>query len=392
MKFVLNVENVLEYLKQQQVCSSDQCLVEPVKSKEYKNVVVNREYSNVIHLTVKTSGNNFYIVKQENFKADADIYFGAKYEYLLHQLIANFSELKPIQTLIPELIKFDSENSIIVTRYLSNQIGLDQFYQHHNNYSTQIAALVGNHLARLHRLTFNKPEYQEFLVKHTGNENLGNTPYLLRSLERVGPGLFGNICNDGIEFYKLYQRFPSLHQAVAELYSNYQSSCLIHGNLRLNKYILDNQDSVTNLTQVKLTDWENLNWGDPAFDLGVLIAQYLKLWLDSIYVDSETDLKLALSLATCPLERLQPSLGELLQGYLAEFPAILKKRPDFVNRVTQFAGLHLIKSIQHNFEQRRPFGNGDICTLQVAKSLLCQPEQSISTVFGITEAKVTAAV
>jgi hypothetical protein len=392
MKFVLSVENVLEYLKQQQVCSSDQFLIEPVKSKEYKNVVVNREYSNVIQLTVKTSGDNTYIVKQERFIADAETYFGAKYEYLLHQLIANFSELKSIQSLIPELVDFDSENSIIAIRYLSNQLALDEFYQYNDSYPTKIAALLGNHLARFHRLTFNKPEYQEFLVKHTGNEHLGDAPYLLRSLERVGPGLFGNICSDGIEFYKLYQRFPSLHQAVVELHSSYDSSCLIHGNLRLDKYLRENKEAIATQTQVKLRDWENLNWGDPAFDLGVLISQYLKLWLDSIYVDSDTDLKLALSLATCPLEKLQPSLGELLQGYLAEFPAILDERPDFVNRVVQFTGINLIKSIQHKLEQRNLFGNGDICTLQVAKSLLCQPEQSISTVFGTTEAKAAATV
>lgn len=392
MKFVLSAENVLEYLKQQPVCSDEQFLTKSITSKEYKNVVVSREYSNVSHLTVKTSGDNTYIVKQERFIADVDTYFGAKYEYLLHQLIANFSELKPIQSLIPELVNFDSENSIIAIRYLSNQLALDDFYQHNNSYPSQIAALLGSHLARFHRLTFNKPEYQEFLVKYTGNEHLGDTPYLLRSLERIGPGFFGNICSDGIEFYKLYQRFPSLHQTVVELHSSYNSSCLIHGNLRLDKYLLENQDAITTLDQVQLTDWENLNWGDPAFDLGVLIAQYLKLWLDSIYVDSDTDLKLALSLATCPLEKLQPSLGELLQGYLAEFPAILDERPDFVNRVVQFAGINLIKSIQHKLEQRNLFGNGDICTLQVAKNLLCQPEQSQVTIFGIAEAKATTTV
>jgi hypothetical protein len=384
MKYVLSVDNVLEYLKQQQICSSDQFLTEPIKSKEDKN--------NAIHLTVNTSGNNSYIVTQEHFQADADMSWRPKYEYLLYKLIANFSKLEPIQALIPELVKLDSENSIIVMRYLSNQLSLDEFYQRNNNYPTQIATFLGNHIAKFHRLTFNKLEYKEFLVKQTGNEHLGDKPNLLRTLERVGPGIFSDICSDGIEFYKLYQRFPSLHQAVVELDNSYRSTCLIHGYLRLSRYLLENQDAITTSTQVKLTNWENLNWGDPAFDLGVLIANYLQLWLDSLYVDSDTDLKLALSLATCPLEKIQPSLSALLQGYLAEFPEIIHEKTDFINRVVQFAGLNLIKFIQYSVERQEPFGNKDICTLQVAKNLLCQPEQSRSTVFGTTEVKATATV
>jgi hypothetical protein len=384
MKYVLNIDNVLEYLKQQQVCSSDQLLTEPVKSKQDKN--------NTIHLTVNTSGNNSYIVTQEHLQADGDMSLRPKYEYLLYKLIPNFSELELIQAFIPEIVKLDSENSIIAIKYLSNQLSLSEFYQRNDNYPTQIATFLGNHIARFHRLTFNKLEYKKFLVQHTGNEHLGDKPNLLRTLERIGPGIFSDICSDGIEFFKLYQRFPSLHQAVVELDNSYRSTCLIHGYLRLSRYFLENQEDITTSTQVKLTNWEKLNWGDPAFDLGVLTANYLQLWLDSIYIDSDTDLKLALSLATCPLEKIQPSLNALLQGYLAEFPEIIHEKPDFINRVVQFAGLNLIKFIQYSVERREPFSNGDICTLQVARNLLCQPEQSISTVFGNTEARATAVV
>ena len=111
-----------------------------------------------------------------------------------------------------------------------------------------------------------------------------------------------------------------------------------------------------------------------------------------MFVDSDTDLNLALSLATCPLEKIQPSLSALLNGYLVEFPQILAARPDFANRVIQFAGLDTIKRIQHDIEYHEPFDNGDICALQVAKNLLCHPTSSISTIFGLTESELAATV
>lgn len=211
-------------------------------------------------------------------------------------------------------------------------------------------------------------------------------PNFLRGLERVGPGIFANICPDSLEFFKLYQKFPSLHQAVAKLHQNYQGVCLTHNDIRFSNYLIHNSG---NSESLKLIDWEFFAWGDPALDLGTAIAKYLELWLDSLYLDSDTDLNLALSLATCPLEKIQPSLKTFIQSYLQEFPQILSLRSDYIQQVIQFAGLSLIKHLQHNAECHQPFDNRAICTLQVAKSLLCHPEPSITTVFGTKLTELT---
>jgi hypothetical protein len=40
-------------------------------------------------------------------------------------------------------------------------------------------------------------------------------------------------------------------------------------------------------------------------------------------------------------------------------------------------------------QYQKSFGNMGICMLQVAKSLLCRPEQSMQTVFGNATASLT---
>jgi hypothetical protein len=83
-----------------------------------------------------------------------------------------------------------------------------------------------------------------------------------------------------------------------------------------------------------------------------------------------------------PLDRVQPSIAALTGAYLEVFPQILVDRPDFVERSVQFAGLALIQGIQASIEYQKTLGNSGIAQLQVAKSLLCRPVQSIPTVFG----------
>jgi hypothetical protein len=133
---------------------------------------------------------------------------------------------------------------------------------------------------------------------------------------------------------------------------------------------------------VRIIDWEFLSWGDPAYDLGMVVSGYLKIWLRSLVVSSAIDIQMALRLATTPLETLQPSMVAILKSYLAYFPEILERHPNFLSRVMQFTGLLLIKRIQVKLGQLEPFDNTSICTLQVAKALLCNPEQSILNVLG----------
>ncbi len=372
MAFVLSSENVVQYLQEQSILSSDRELASPIKANEYRN------FNLIVHVT----DTEYYLVKQERFDGQGNTTGCLKYEWIFQQLLDRFPQLSPLQDLTARIIHFDSEKAILVVKYLPEFISLSRYYSRLNDYPPAIAAWLGTNLAQIHRLTWQKIEYQNFLARHTDSRSFGETPNFMQGLARVGPGIFANICPDGLEFFRLYQRFPSLHQAVAELHASYQTACLTHNDPKFSNYLIEDRDLTKNL-QIKFIDWEFMKWGDPALDLGILIAKYLELWLDSLFVSSDTDLNLALSLASCPLEKVQPSLIAILQSYLTNFPEITLARPNFVQRVIQFAGLDLIKRLQHNVEYHYAFNNGDICILQVAKSLLCYPEQAASNIFGL---------
>jgi hypothetical protein len=201
---------------------------------------------------------------------------------------------------------------------------------------------------------------------------------------------------DGIKFIALYQRYDSLGNAIAELTDAFNPCCLVHNDLKLNNILIHlnwEQMLVEPLKQspVRLIDWERCSWGDPAFDLGSSIASYLQLWLSSLVVSKNISLEESLRLAMTPLEQIQPSIAALTKAYLKHFPEILAYRPDFLHRVVQFAGIALIHQIQATIQHQKIFGNAGICTLQVAKSLLCRPAQSISTIFGYSESELFSA-
>ena len=133
---------------------------------------------------------------------------------------------------------------------------------------------------------------------------------------------------------------------------------------------------------IRLIDWERSAWGDPTMDLGTLISSYVLLWLSSLVISKSLSLEESLSLAITPLEQLQPSIAALACAYYNTFPEILEHRPDFWQQVVQFVGFALIQQIQATIQHEKSFNNTGIAIMQVAKTLLCNPQQLMPTIFG----------
>ncbi len=394
MTFLLSSQNVFDYLRDREICTDvDRPQIEPKPAKNF-------------NLLLSFSDRHKLLIKQERINPTGKTAGEFLREWRFHQLLEQFSELHSLQSQVSEVLHFNEQNSIIAFNYLDDYSDLAEFYVKGKSFPTEIAAATGATLASIHQATFNCQKYQDFMAEYCRDSLrdafghfLDLPSYSTRSLDRLSPEIFGQIPVDALKFFVLYQRYDSLGSSIAELISAARPSCVIHNDLKLSNILLDqdwdlvptpadNSNYFRNKV-IRLIDWERSTWGDPACDLGALIASYLHLWLSSLVVGKSMKIEESLRLATTPLEVLQPSIAALTEAYLSCFPQIIEHRPDFLNRVVQFAGLSLIEQIQSAIQYQKSFGNAGISTLQVAKSLLCRPEQSMFTIFGESISKLS---
>ncbi|NES87625.1 MAG: aminoglycoside phosphotransferase family protein [Moorea sp. SIO2B7] len=362
----LSSSNVGDYLAQLNLCHDLKLQIEPVAAKNF-------------NLLVTFSDGKKILVKQERQNQQGKTAGEFQHEWRIQALLQRFPQLDYLRPFLPRILHFDADNSIMVFRYLDQYQDLADFYTKEKSFPTAIASEIGTILATIHRATMKHQEYGDFFAQ----ENLipNQAPKLISNLERISPEIFGQVPADGLKFFALYQRYDSLGKAIADTGNNFTPCCLTHNDLKLNNILLHtNWKHESNI--IRLIDWERSSWGDPGFDLGSLIASYLQIWLSSLVVSQSLSIEESLRLATTPLEQLQPAIASLTIAYLKTFPEIIEHRPDFLKRVVQFTGLALIQQIQAMIQYQKSFGNTGICMLQVAKSLLCRPEQSMSTIFG----------
>lgn len=388
MEIQLNSHNVFTYLLQQQLCSSEELQNNKIELISAKN----------FNLLVELSTGQKLLVKQERKFQDGKTAGEFLNEWRIQKFTQYFPEITNDSFTFPEVLHFDPDNSIIIFRWLDNYRDLSDFYLKENVFPSKIAYSIGRDLASLHRATFERSDYQDFFVRRDsedGNSERLNNYYenqvllLFHRLKRISPEIFGQVPADGLKFFLLYQRFDSLEKAIAELGNALKPCCLTHNDLKLNNILLQTSGWDESGDRIaRFIDWERASWGDPAFDLGSLVSSYLQLWLGSLVASKSLSIEESLSLATVPLELIQPSIGALVSAYFDTFSEITKHYPDFLQRVVQCAGFILIQQTQAGIQYQKSFDNTSICMLQVAKSLLCRPKSSISTVLGHNVQKV----
>ena len=380
MVLSLSSYNVIQYLQNVGLSSSE--------DGAYADSELYLSSKKNFNLLVTLSENRQLLVKQERYienDGNPQEFFN---EWLFHQLLQRFPELGNISAIAPLVAHFDAENSIIIRNYLTEYVELASFYQNKLYFPEAIAVAIGTTLGMLHRATFNRQEYRNFMATAPQGQFRYQFYNPVQGIGSIGPEIFGMIPTDALKFYVLYQYYESLSAAIAELANEWHPCCLTHNDLKFNNILVHSRWDQLDNCLVRLIDWEACAWGDPAFDLGTLVANYLGIWLHSLIVDPIIELEESLQLAVTPLEVLQPSMLALIRAYLNAYPMIVDYHRDFILRVIRFAGLVLIHQIQEMIQYRKYFDNAGICQLQVAKTLLTRPQESVLTIFGISELEI----
>lgn len=374
MTFVLSKKNAIDYLAIIGVCDlkdRERIEIYPQGGKNF-NLLVRLQQEDR-HLTLK----------QERLNRSGQLTEELFSEWYVREAIEQFRELEDIHTLIPRIAHFDRDNGIIAIEYLANHVDLLDFYHRDREFDPKIGKYIGQAIGRIHQLTYQQASYEDFFNRRQSLTVIDRLILTTPSLKPITPEMYSQLPTAGIKFLSLCQRYQSLTTAIKQAIAGIKPCCITHNDFKLNNILLADNWETSEKLPLKIIDWERCGWGDPAVDLGFAIASYLQLWIESMVVTPAISIEDSLRMATIPLYKLHPSIESMVRAYLDSFPMAIASDPRFLLRVIQFAGIALLQQIQATIQYYKSFNNTGIYTLQIAKSLICRPETSISTVFGV---------
>jgi aminoglycoside phosphotransferase (APT) family kinase protein len=274
---------------------------------------------------------------------------------------------------MPALRGYDPSDGVLVLELVRDAEDLRTLHLRSEGFATGPAALLGSALGALHRAT------QLTVAEPTA----AGMPGVLW-IHRPSASTFRDASGAAVELIRIVQGEPGFPEALDGLRAGWRQQALVHGDVKWDNCLVSTGDGGGE--ELRLVDWESAAPGDPCWDIGSALSQYLSWWLFSIPVTGDTSPERFPELASCPLEKMQPALAACWRSY-ADARALERGRYEAeLLRAVACAGARLVQSALESAQMLQQITSDVVLHLQLALNILQRPQEAATGLMGLTPA------
>ncbi len=269
----------------------------------------------------------------------------------------------------PRLIDYDPQEDILVLEFLGGSRDLREYHRVTNDLPPGLAGQIGQVLADLHG---HVP--LENAVVITGTAEPG-----VLDIDRPGASLLSDFSGSSVDLIRMVQAADDVVESLRQLRAGWHASTLIHHDVRWDNLVVVDET----VPRLVLIDWETASAGDPAWDVGSAIGDYICHWVQSVPFSSTDAPEAQLHLADIPLSTVQHASSELWSSYALHQGFNASEQADFLARAIPFAGLKLVQSALEMVQRAPRWDFRAVSSLQVGANIMSQPEAAGRTLLGL---------
>lgn len=310
-----------------------------------------------VNMGLAESSEEVELVENKSRRNSNNIVLAGESRYFLKQYIDKSFEIEPdfylrsdkaLNNLIPNFRKYDSENKVLITEHVGGRPLLEFFiskYKSSPKRLTEISSKAGVQFRILHER-----------LRLSNYEGAKITPWALNiispsvdNIREMGQGAF--------EFLRLCQNNEEIVDNVKYLRSNWDSSQLIHGDIKLDNIVVGDDDNLV------FVDWEMAQLGSPYWDNAGYIASLLSMWIFSI-PKSMLNQPNREQYAEFEFSEVEKSIT----GFTLSYYGSLQKKD--ANLLTRYTSLRLSQSAYELCRENQALDGYTVLLIQLAVNLL----------------------
>jgi len=329
----------------------------------HKNYIVNKEFET-----------NRYFIKQALGSTNEKI-TSLQREGLFYEIAAANENFHPLQKYLPVSLHHDAGNAILVLEYLADHTSIYDLLLYQKNLNTHAAAAeIANALFFLH----STPAETVEKFTETGFITI-NKPWIL-TLPEV-KSVSANSARSEAEAagLQLIYNVPGFMELIEEAAKLWIPDCIVHGDSKLNNFLLKTDNSEPGSTSLKLIDWELFNTGDPLWDLATVFQSALTAWV----INEDPVYKTNAEVKTFDEGNMQLFISVCFTNYAAANKWNENEIRAKLEKCTAFCALRLL----HNFFETTPHARSlrpySARLLQLAYNILSNANGAAKQVLGI---------
>lgn len=319
--------------------------------------IVDASRRNCVFLATTRAGPT-YVVKQAGLESAPTLAHEAA-------VLAHLADAVDLAGQVPTVVRYEPEAARLV---LSTPGGARDWS--HDRFPRVPARILGRALASLHRLPADGiGELPDGADRMWGLTLTAPSHKLLLDLSAAGQDVVARM-----------QASTALSQRLNELRDASLDGALVHGDLRWDNCLAFPAPGSRRRTRVLIVDWELAGGGEAAFDLGTVLAEYLRVWVGSIPIVDARDPARMLDRARLPLRRMWPAM----RGFWSAYGLAGGHRPTR-RRVAELAAVRLLQTaVERTQGVSKPTAH--VTTLvQLAENMLGDPDGAALGLLGLHE-------
>lgn len=324
-------------------------------------LVIREVSSRNLNFAVEVSDGPSYLLKQGRSAAGAATV--AREAAVYGELVERGSDLCAH---LARLVDFDQEEGVLVLELLDGAEDLHRRHLRLEEFPPDLGEEVGSALGTLHR------EMREVYPP-------APTPWVL-SLHRPDTGVFREASAANLELIKIIQNTEGVGERLDQLREGWRVETLIHQDVKWENCLALPDERLC------LIDWEVAVAGDPHWDLGAALCQYLSFWLSSIPVMGGAPPARFPALARYPLEAMKDALRACCDGYARAATGEPALAGEALGRTISYAGARLIQAAFEASQFGQRLDSAAILHLQLGANLMQRPEDAAAQLLGLAAA------
>jgi aminoglycoside phosphotransferase (APT) family kinase protein len=186
-----------------------------------------------------------------------------------------------------------------------------------------------------------------------------------------------------VELVRIIQATAEFGEELDALGRDWSVTSLIHHDVRFKNFMWTAPSPTGRMPRLKLIDWELACPGDPAWDIGSAMANYLSLWLGSIPVTDSSVTELSIELARCPLSGIQDAIRACWAAYVKQRRLDDDVVEVLLSAAVRFAAARLVQTAFEATQDAGSLATDVVLHLQVALNVLQRPRQAVVHLLGL---------
>jgi Ser/Thr protein kinase RdoA (MazF antagonist) len=282
-------------------------------------------------------------------------------------VIDALAEVKKVAAHVPTVILHEPEEARLVLR---TPAAARDWCHHSGRFPRIPARALGRVLAAVHRTP----------ASHVERMPPGVDPMWGLSLSEPSYELLLDLSFAAQDVVARLQASPMTCERLEAVRATGSADGLVHGDLRWDNCLSLAAPNSQRRTRVLLVDWELSGAGAAAFDIGTVIAEYLRVWVASIPIVEPSNPGRLLAQARYPLAGMRPAIHAFWSAYRLANPLHPSLR-----RVIELAAVRLLQAaVEHAQDLTTP--SAHVVTLvQLADNMLRDPEGAALSLLALRD-------